>query len=66
MTLSPNDGKLFFELMWKLQYYVNQKRSFHKNISSLEEYADTSTPSVSISPSSATLSIEGFSCIVCL
>lgn len=43
MTLSPNDGKLFFELMWKLQYYVNQKRGFHKNISSLEEYANLPT-----------------------
>ena len=40
MTLSPNDGKLFYELMWKLQYYVNQKRGFHKNISSLEVYAN--------------------------
>jgi len=26
--------------MWKLQYYVNQKRGFHKNISSLEVYAN--------------------------
>jgi len=43
MTLSPNDGKLFFELMWKLQYYVNQKRGIHKNISSMEEYADLPT-----------------------
>ena len=39
MTLSPPDGKLYFELMWKLQSYVNQKRGFHKNISSVEEYA---------------------------
>lgn len=43
MTLAPNDGKLFFELMWKLQYYVNQKRGFHKNISSREKYADLPT-----------------------
>jgi hypothetical protein len=43
MTLPPDDGKLFFELMWKLQYYVNQKRGFHKNISSLEEYASLPT-----------------------
>jgi len=43
MTLSPNDGKSFFVLMWKLQYYVNQKRGFHKNISSLEEYANLPT-----------------------
>ena len=39
MTLPPEDGKLFFELMWKLQYYVNQKMGFHKNIISRDEYA---------------------------
>ena len=39
MTLPPEDGKLFFELMWKLQYYVNQKMGFHKNIASRDEYA---------------------------
>lgn len=43
MTLDPADGKLFFELMWKLQYYVNQKRGFHTNISSAEEYANLPT-----------------------
>lgn len=39
MTLSSTDGKLFFELMWKLQHYVNRKRGLHKNISSVEDYA---------------------------
>jgi len=43
MTLPPADGKLFFELMWKLQYYVNQQRGIHKGISSLEEYASLPT-----------------------
>lgn len=43
MTLPPVDGKLFFELMWRLQYYVNQKRGFHKNIHSMEEYASLDT-----------------------
>jgi hypothetical protein len=43
MTLDLADGKLFFELMWKLQYYVNQKRGFHKSISSAEEYTKLST-----------------------
>ena len=43
MTLLPEDGKLFFELMWKLQYYVNQKNGFHKNITSFDEYANLST-----------------------
>jgi hypothetical protein len=39
MTLDLADGKLFFELMWKLQYYANQKRGFHESIASAEEYA---------------------------
>ncbi len=43
MTLPPNEAKLFFELMWKLQYYANQKRGFHKNIASFEEYANLDT-----------------------
>lgn len=43
MTLLPEDGKLFFELMWKLQYYINQKNGFHKNITSFDEYASLST-----------------------
>jgi hypothetical protein len=43
MTLDLEDGKLFFELMWKLQSYVNQKRGFHKSISSAEEYTHLST-----------------------
>lgn len=43
MTLPPNEAKLFFELMWKLQYYANQKRGFHKNIASFEEYANLGT-----------------------
>jgi hypothetical protein len=43
MTLSAEDGKLFFELMWKLQYFVNQKRGVHKNIASLENYINLPT-----------------------
>ena len=43
MILLPEDGKLFYELMWKLQYYVNQKNGFHKNISSFDEYANLPT-----------------------
>jgi hypothetical protein len=43
MTLSSEDGKLFFELMWKLQTFVNRKRGFHKNIASREEYASLPT-----------------------
>ncbi len=43
MTLDLEDGKLFFELMWKLQYYANRKHGLHTNISSLAEYASLST-----------------------
>ncbi len=43
MTLPPQDGALFFQLMWKLQYYVNQKLGFYKNIASPEEYANLPT-----------------------
>jgi len=39
MTLSVEDGKLFYELMWKLLYYVNQKRGFYKDVASWDEYA---------------------------
>lgn len=43
MTLSPHDGALFFQLMWKLQYYVNQKLGFNKNVSTVEEYTNLPT-----------------------
>jgi len=43
MTLLPEDGKLFFELMWQLQYYVNQKKGFHTSITSRAEYANLPT-----------------------
>lgn len=43
MTLSPQDGAQYFQLMWKLQYYVNQKLGFNKNISSEQEYAQLPT-----------------------
>lgn len=40
MNLSLSDGRQFFELMWKLHYYVNRKKGLHKDISTFEEYAD--------------------------
>ncbi len=43
MTLSPEDGKLFFELMWSLQSYVNRQRGFYKNIATPDEYAGLSS-----------------------
>ncbi|MGC1378983.1 MAG: hypothetical protein WA821_22330 [Anaerolineales bacterium] len=39
MILTPEDAKLFFELAWKLQYYVNQQHSAYKSIKSRDEYA---------------------------
>jgi hypothetical protein len=43
MNLSPEDAKLFFELMWGLQHYVNQQRGILKNIPSPVEYAKLPT-----------------------
>lgn len=43
MTLDPDDGRLFFELMWRVQYYTNQKRGVNKNILSVIEYASLPT-----------------------
>lgn len=43
MKLSDKDAKLFFDLMWRLQYFVNQKNKINKNIKSLEEYIRCST-----------------------
>ncbi|MBI5932263.1 MAG: hypothetical protein HY867_01040 [Chloroflexi bacterium] len=43
MTLQPQDGALFFQLMWKLQHHVNQKLGFHKGVSTFEEYASLPT-----------------------
>jgi hypothetical protein len=40
MNLSSEDTKLYFKLMWSLQYYVNQQRGLLKEITTLEEYAD--------------------------
>jgi hypothetical protein len=38
MILTPKDANLFYELMWKLQHYVNQKYNINKNIKSRDEY----------------------------
>jgi hypothetical protein len=43
MNLSPEDAKLFFELMWGLQHYVNQQRGVLKDIPSPAEYAKLPT-----------------------
>lgn len=43
MKVSDKDAKLFFDLMFGLQYFVNQKNKIHTNIKSLEEYKECST-----------------------
>nr|WP_320015205.1 hypothetical protein [uncultured Desulfobacter sp.] len=43
MKVSDKDAKLFFDLMWGLQYFVNQKNEILPNIKSLEEYIECST-----------------------
>ncbi len=43
MKLSEQEAKLFFQLMWALQFYVNQKLKIHPEIQRIDDYADSST-----------------------
>ena len=43
MKLSEQEAKLFFQLMWALQFYVNHKLKIHPKIKSIDDYADCST-----------------------
>ena len=43
MKLSEQDAKLFFDLMWALQYFVNQKLKILKGVKSFADYAGCST-----------------------
>ena len=43
MKLSEQEAKLFFQLMWALQFYVNHKLKIHPVIQSIDDYADSST-----------------------
>jgi len=43
MKLSNKNAELFFDLMWGLQYFVNQKLKINNNIESLEDYVMCST-----------------------
>ena len=43
MKLSKQDADLFFELMWTLQYFINQKLRLLSTIKTLEEYIACST-----------------------
>lgn len=38
MKLPPEDVKLFYKLMWPLQFYVNQQRQILPHVDSLEAY----------------------------
>lgn len=43
MKLTKQDAQHFFDLMWPLQFFVNQQLKIHKNVGSLEEYMQCST-----------------------
>jgi hypothetical protein len=43
MKLSTQDADLFFELMWSLQFFVNQQLRVLPHVESLEAYRDCST-----------------------
>ena len=40
MKLSEQDSKHYFQLMWALQFYANDKRKIHTDIKSIDEYAN--------------------------
>jgi len=40
MKLSTADASLFFKLMWRLQFYVNQQHQVLPDVDSVEAYAD--------------------------
>ena len=42
MKLSASDAKLFFDLLWSLQFFVNQRLGIIANINSVEEYNNCS------------------------
>lgn len=42
MKISKQEAKLFFDLMWALQYFVNQKLKILTGIKSLDDYAECS------------------------
>ena len=39
MKLSTEDVALFFKLMWRLQFYVNQQHQILRGVDSVEDYA---------------------------
>ena len=43
MKLSEQDAKLFFDLMWSLQYFVNQRLKILPSVKSLRDYRECAT-----------------------
>lgn len=43
MKLSKQEATLFFQLIWTLQFYVNNKLKIYPRIKSIEDYADSDT-----------------------
>lgn len=43
MKLSEQEAKLFFQLMWSLQFYVNHRLKIHPKIQNIDDYADSSS-----------------------
>ncbi len=37
MKLSTDDAELFFKLMWRLQFYVNQKQQILPDVNLLDD-----------------------------
>lgn len=44
MTLQKQDAALFFELMWKLQFYINKKLDILPKVKSLKKYVSLAYP----------------------
>ena len=38
MNLPPKDADLFYKLMWRLQFFVNQQLRIRPEVGSLEDY----------------------------
>jgi len=43
LKINENDAQLYYELMWSLQLFVNQKKKIHTGIKSLEDYEQCRT-----------------------
>lgn len=43
MKLSRQDANLFYELMWAIQFYVNQKLKIFTKIKTVDEYESSTS-----------------------